>query len=73
MKNLCPNCRRLEGQSGDTAPPAQMSPQTKYFVKDGVVEVYRCRPCGSQWERFVPEEPLVTRSGQWKTLKALGA
>lgn len=71
MKNVCPNCRKLEGQSGDIAPPAQMRPETQYFVKDGVVEVYRCRPCGSQWERFVPEEPLA-RSGQWKTLNPLG-
>ncbi len=72
MNNRCPHCRTLEGQSGEVDPPGQLSPETQYFVKDGVVEVYRCRPCGSQWERFVPSEPLASSTGPWKTLKALG-
>jgi hypothetical protein len=65
----CPNCGQLAGQSGEVDPPAEMRVVSQYFASNGVVEIYRCRPCGSQWERRVATE-LGERSGAWKHLRA---
>ena len=48
---------------------------SQYFTPEGSVEVYRCRPCGSQWERFVAkkDEDHATQSGPWKIRKAVNA
>ena len=68
----CRTCDSLEGQSAETGPTEQMRPETHYFVKDGVVDVYKCQKCGSRWERFVADKECGTQSGSWKTLKPAG-
>jgi hypothetical protein len=69
----CLTCGRLEGQPGDVEPPREMKAESQYFASNGVVEIYRCRSCGSQWERFVASEKPGARSGGWKHLKAPAA
>ena len=68
----CPNCRALEGQPADIDPPPQMSGQAHHFQGHGVWERYRCKACGSEWERYIATKTLGAQSGSWKTLKALG-
>ena len=63
----CPNCRHLEGESGDVDPRGEMRAVSQHFTSDGVFEIYRCRPCGSQWERFVAAE-AGRKPGPWKRL-----
>jgi hypothetical protein len=67
--NRCPACKSLEGQPGEVEPHADVSEQVHYFSRTGSWQVYRCRLCAAQFERFVPEE-VGARSGAWKTLKA---
>ena len=61
----CPNCRDLVGQSADVDPPDEMRALTQYFTSNGIVETYRCRSCGSQWQRTVA---TGMESGPWKNL-----
>jgi hypothetical protein len=56
------------GRSAETHPPAQLRPQTHYFVPKGVVDVYRCLSCGAEWERFLADRDVGAQSGAWKVL-----
>ena len=64
----CPVCKSLEGQPAEVEPPEEVREQAHYFSRTGSWQVYRCRPCGAEWQRFVPEEVGI-QSGAWKALK----
>jgi hypothetical protein len=66
----CPKCSSLEGQPAEVEPPKDVREQAHHFSREGSWQVYRCRPCGARWERFVPKQELGLQSGSWKTLKA---
>ena len=68
----CPSCGQLAGQPSDVDPPGEMRVESQYFATNGVIEIYRCRPCGSQWERVVATK-LGEQSGAWKHLRPPGA
>ena len=53
--NGCPKCGNRAGDSG-AEQPSQLRPEIQYFVAEGVIEVFRCRPCGTQWQRLVAQE-----------------
>lgn len=64
----CPVCKSLEGKPGEVEPPSEVRQQAHHFIPQGAWQRYRCRPCGAEWERFVPND-VGTQSGAWKALK----
>jgi hypothetical protein len=64
----CPSCRDLDGRCAEAGPTGEMRAESQYFTSDGIFETYRCRACGSQWQRFVAAEEPGARSGPWKNL-----
>lgn len=69
----CPNCRSLGEHPADGEPSGEIRAESVYFTPQGMVEIYRCRPCGTQWQRVVATEQLGEKSGPWKNLRAAGA
>jgi hypothetical protein len=67
----CANCRGLDGQSAEVDPRGGMKAESQHFTSDGIFETYRCRECGSQWQRFLAAGKHGAAPGPWKHLRRL--
>jgi rubrerythrin len=47
----CDACKALQGQGVDTEPHATLACDDTHLRSDGTLEIYRCRECGTRWER----------------------
>ena len=49
---ICEACNQLEGQPAQIEPHRMLFGERASVRSDGLLEQFKCRACGRNWERF---------------------